>query len=154
MDSSAVRAVLGGPSQPNPTDRGKPGSKHHLLTDARSTPPCARLNAANAYDVTMLLPLLAAAPKAPPKHGGRARRLLADATDDSQGHRAEVCRRGWRPRFGRKKAPHGSRLGHERCVAEHAIGRLRLRYERKATLHQALLTLACAALCAHRLVHG
>ena len=38
-DSSSVRAVFGGLRRgPNPTDRGKAGSKHHLLTDAKGVP--------------------------------------------------------------------------------------------------------------------
>jgi transposase len=39
IDSSSVRAPCGGrDTGPNPTDRGKSGSKHHVLTDARGSP--------------------------------------------------------------------------------------------------------------------
>src|SRR6476646_8833429 len=38
-DSSSVRALGGGEETgPNPTDRGKPGSKHHVLTEAQGVP--------------------------------------------------------------------------------------------------------------------
>ena len=46
---------------PNPTDRGKPGSKHHVLTEANGTPLSAILTGANRHDVTSApggLPLL------------------------------------------------------------------------------------------------
>lgn len=112
----------------------------------------------------MLLALVDATPWPAPsarraRGQGRARRLLADAAYDSQAHRAALCARGLLPVIRRRKTPHGSGLGRERCVVEHAIGRLRqfrrlrLRYERRADIHQALLTLACAAVCAHRLVN-
>lgn len=39
-DSASVRAVGGEEKTgPNPTDRGKPGNKHHVLTAANG-PPC------------------------------------------------------------------------------------------------------------------
>jgi len=56
------RSGGGKASGPNPTDRGKPGSKHHLLTDARGTPLVAQLTAANGSDDTMLLDLVDAIP--------------------------------------------------------------------------------------------
>jgi transposase len=59
VDSGSVRAVGGGgKTGPNPTDRGKPGSKHHLITDARGLPLAAILTGANAHDVTQLIPLV------------------------------------------------------------------------------------------------
>ena len=63
VDSASVRAVGGGKkSGPNPTDRRKPGSKHHLVTDANGIPFAAILTGANAHDVTQLLPLMDAIP--------------------------------------------------------------------------------------------
>jgi transposase len=39
VDSSSVRAPGGGRKVgPNPTDRRKPGSKHHIITDGRGVP--------------------------------------------------------------------------------------------------------------------
>ena len=58
VDSGTVRAVGGGEKTgPNPTDRRKPGSKHHLLTDANGIPLKTILTGANRHDVTQLLPL-------------------------------------------------------------------------------------------------
>src|SRR4029078_9673768 len=47
---------------PNPTDRGKAGSKHHVITDAAGVPLATSLTGANAHDVTQLLPLIEAIP--------------------------------------------------------------------------------------------
>lgn len=47
VDSSSVRALRGGKTGPNPTDRRKKGSKHHLLTEARDIPLTAIVTGAN-----------------------------------------------------------------------------------------------------------
>src|SRR5829696_1473659 len=43
---------------PNSVDRGKPGSKYHLVVDRNGIPLAVRLSAANAHDTTQLLPLI------------------------------------------------------------------------------------------------
>src|SRR5262249_34422021 len=43
---------------PNPTDRGKPGYKDHLLVDGRGVPVSMMATAANVNDGPMLAPLL------------------------------------------------------------------------------------------------
>jgi len=46
----------GGPKTgPNPTDRARPGSTHHVLVDANGVPVSAILTGANRNDVTQLL---------------------------------------------------------------------------------------------------
>ena len=148
---------MGGRSgPPSPTDRAKPGSKHHLLTDAQGLPLVAQVSAANVADVRRLLPLVDAVNWPAPRQG-KPRRLLADAAYDSQRHRAELCARGLLPVIRRRGSGHGSGLGRERSVIERTFARLRqfrrlrLRYERRADLLHSLLTLACCVLCAHRL---
>jgi len=70
VDSSSVRAVGGGEKTgPNPTDRRKPGNKHHLLTDAHGIPLNGILTVANRHDVTQLLPLVATDPSVAGKPG-------------------------------------------------------------------------------------
>ena len=54
--------TVGGKTGPNPTDRRKPGSKHHVITDGRGIPLATILTGANRHDVTQLLPLVAAIP--------------------------------------------------------------------------------------------
>lgn len=57
----------------------------------------------------------------------------------------------------RRGVAHGSGLGQVRWAAERAVAwlhrfkRLRIRYERRADLHQGLLALACSLICLRRL---
>ncbi|RZD70771.1 hypothetical protein C0Q60_31390, partial [Streptomyces albidoflavus] len=37
---------------PSPVDRGRPGSKHHLITDRHGTPLAVSLTSGNRHDVT------------------------------------------------------------------------------------------------------
>jgi hypothetical protein len=50
VDSASVRAVGG--TGPNPADRRKLGSKHHLIIDVQDIPLAVILTAANRHDVT------------------------------------------------------------------------------------------------------
>ncbi|EON18871.1 transposase IS4 family protein [Cupriavidus sp. GA3-3] len=43
---------VGSKTGPNPTDRARPGSKHHLLTDAQGIPLSLILTGANRNDIT------------------------------------------------------------------------------------------------------
>src|SRR6185437_8063792 len=43
---------------PNPVDRGKPGSKIHILCDRRGLPLAVLISAANTPDAQLMLPLL------------------------------------------------------------------------------------------------
>jgi hypothetical protein len=47
---------------PNPIDRGKPGSKLHVLTDAAGLPLAVATSAANTHDSLALIPLGQAIP--------------------------------------------------------------------------------------------
>src|SRR5581483_633401 len=58
----APRDARGKKTGPNPTDRRKAGSKHHVLTDADGIPLVATLTAANRPDITQLLDLVDAMP--------------------------------------------------------------------------------------------
>jgi len=98
VDSASVRALAGGQKTgPNPTDRRKLGSKHHLLTDGQGVPLAITLTKANRHDVTQLLPLLA---RIPPVRGrrGRPRRrpdaVQGDRAYDSEPHRRVLQKRG------------------------------------------------------------
>ena len=69
LDSRALSATPprcgrygGEETGPSPVDRPKPGSKHHLITDANGIPLACLLTGANAHDVTQLLPLVEAIP--------------------------------------------------------------------------------------------
>ena len=59
---------------PNPTDRGKNGSKYHLFTDGNGIPLAVALSAANTDDSKLFEPLLDAAPAIKGSGRGRPRR--------------------------------------------------------------------------------
>ncbi|CAM0555329.1 IS5 family transposase ISPye1 [Vreelandella titanicae] len=47
MDSASIKAKRGSAIGPNPTDRGRPGTKRHLLADQKGTPLADVLSGAN-----------------------------------------------------------------------------------------------------------
>ena len=98
VDSASLRAPCGGAKTgPNPTDRRKLGSKHHLLTDGRGVPLACILTGANRHDVTQLLPLLDKVPRVRGRRGAPRRRpkhVQGDRAYDSEPHRKEVKKRG------------------------------------------------------------
>lgn len=135
---------------PNPTDRAKPGSKHHLLVDMKGHPLLVALSAANLNEVTILLPLMDAVPsikgrRGRPRH--RPDKLHADRGYASQTNRTGLRQRGIAPRIARKNVESRERLGRYRWIVEqrievlHRLRRLRVRDERRADIHLALLVL-------------
>ncbi len=143
---------------PNPTDRGKKGSKHHLLVDRTGIPLACRVSAANAHDVTMLFATLVACPL--PGYGQRGKypeQLYGDRAYDSQRHEGLLRWLGVEPLFAQRGEAHGSGLGRYRYVVERTIAavhqnrRLKVRYEKRRDIHQAFLTLACIKVCWYRL---
>ena len=144
---------------PNPVDRGKPGSKYHLVVDRTGIPLAVRLSAANAHDATQLIPLIDAIPSiiGPRGKPGRPRKrpakLHADKAYDSADLRRALRTRGITPRIARRGIDSSQRLGRYRWVVERTLAwllgfrRLGVRYERRADLLQALLHLACTLLC-------
>jgi hypothetical protein len=59
---------------PNPKDRGKPGTKLHLVTDARGTPLGFCLSGANRHGIVMMAATLDAIPSVRSGRRGRPRR--------------------------------------------------------------------------------
>jgi transposase len=140
---------------PNPTDRGRSGSKHCLLTDARGAPLVIQLEAANFHDVNTLLPLVVEIPAV----GGKAGRpkqkpaaLMADKAFDSQPLRALLNWLGIKPSIP-MRGDQQRGLGKHRWFIErtfswlHQFRRLRIRWERSPEYHQDLLSLAAAIIC-------
>lgn len=161
VDSSSVRAVGGGEKTgPNPTDRRKKGTKHHILTDANGIPLSETLTGANRHDVTQLMDLVDGIPPVAGKPGHPKQRpdeLYADRAYDSEPHREELRGRGIDPKLARRNTEHGSGLGVFRWVAERTIAwihnfrRLRLRFDRREDIHHAWLKLAESLLCFNKL---
>jgi transposase len=162
VDSSAVRALGGGEETgPNPTDRGKKGSKHHAVVDARGVPLAATVTAANTPDVNELLEVVDQVPDVGGKRGRprcRPEVLYGDRAYDSQPHREALRDRGIRPKLARRNTAHGSGLGVCRWVVErffshlHRFRKLRLRTDWTLPAHDALLKLACALICLNTLL--
>jgi transposase len=152
---------VGKKTGPNPTDRRKRGSKHHGLTDGWGIPLAALVTGAHRHDVTQLLPLLQAIPPVRGTRGRprrRPRRVQGDRGDDSAPHRQALRARGITPVLARRGTAHGSGLGLYRWVVERTLAwlpqwrRLRVRYERRADIHEAFLTLGCALICSRYLL--
>jgi IS5 family transposase len=147
----------GGPATgPNPTDRGKPGTKRHLVSDARGIPLAEFITAANVNEVTVLERLI---DSIPPVRGrvGRPRRrpekLHADKGYRSRRNQPALQARGIQSRIARPMIDASERLGRHRWVVERTFAwlnqmkRLVIRYERRADIHDALLSLACSLIC-------
>lgn len=157
VDSSFARARGPGDGRgPNPTDRGRPGVKHHVLTEAGGVPLQADVSPANVPDVKMLLPLV---DSVPPVRGqpGRPRQrpdaVYADRAYDSEPHREELRERGIEPKLARRKTAHGSGLGVYRWVVERTLGwfhgfrKLRSVTEYGLDMQYAFLDLAMCLIC-------
>ena len=121
------------------------------------------MSAANAHDLTELLPLVEAIPPIRGRVGQprrRPRQLYADRGYDSQAHRQALRDRAITPHLAHRYTGHGSGLGRYRWVVErtlswlHQFRRLRIRFERRASLHQAFLSLACSLICWRFLKHS
>jgi transposase len=157
VDSGTVRAVgAGGKTGPNPTDRGKPGSKHHVITDADGVPLKVTVTGANRHDSTQLRKLVDGVPAIAGKPGHprkRPRALYADRAYDSEDHRAWLRARHIVPHLARRNQEHGSGLGVFRWVSErtiswlHQFRRLRTRFDRDDRIHDAFVTLAECLIC-------
>ncbi|MFI7323672.1 IS5 family transposase [Streptomyces rubiginosohelvolus] len=154
------RAKGGPKTGRSPVDRGRTGSKHHLITDATGIPLAATLTGGNRNDVSQLIPLLQAVPSVRGKRGRPRRRpdvVLADRGYDHDKYRRLVWDLGVKPLIARRGTEHGSGLGTQRWVVERAFAhlhwfrRLRIRWEIRDDIHEAFLTLGCALICWRRL---
>ncbi|MEU5095047.1 IS5 family transposase [Streptomyces sp. NPDC020996] len=161
IDGSHVRAMKGGPKTgPSPVDRTRPGSKHHLITEAHGIPLAVSLTGGNRNDVTQLMPLIQAVPPVRGRRGRPRRRpdkLYADRGYDHDKRRKQVRAVGITPVIARRGTEHGSGLGVHRWVVEqsfallHWCRRLRIRWEIRDDIHEAFLSLACSIICWRRL---
>ena len=64
--------MKGGQNDPSLIDRARPGSKHHLVTEAHGIPLAVSLTDGNRHGVTQLDPLIEAIPPVRGRRGGRA----------------------------------------------------------------------------------
>ncbi|MFF5114153.1 IS5 family transposase [Streptosporangium sp. NPDC000509] len=163
VDSSHVRALKGGPKTgPSPVDRGRTGSKHHVITDGNGIPLAVSLGGGNRNDILQLMPLIEAIPPVRGKVGKSRRRpkaLYADRAYDHDRYRRQLREKRIEPIIARRGTPHGSGLGVHRWVVEqtlallHWFRRLRIRWEIRDDIHEAFMILASAIICWRRLNH-
>ena len=144
---------------PSPVDRGKTGSKIHVLSDRTGLPLSVAVSAANTNDAAALKPLVMAVPAIRSRHGPRRRKpakLHADKAYDHVELRKWVRDRGIGVRIARKGVESSDKLGQHRWVIERTVAwlfgyhRLAIRYERHASHFCAFLTLGAALTCFKR----
>ena len=141
-------------------DRGKAGSKHHLVVDGGGTPLAFELTAANVNEVTRLVPQVEAVPPVRGKVGAplsKPKLVMADRGYDSDDNRMALSGKGIATRIARRGTEHGSGLGVFRYVVEqtialfHQFRRLRVRDDRDDAIHESFMSLACSVTCWRRL---
>jgi IS5 family transposase len=151
-----ARSKRGSATGPNPTDRGKSGTKRHIVVERQGIPLAVKQTAANLHDSQMLAEMLDTIepikrPKGRPRK--RPEKLHGDKGYDYPACRRAVSERGIKVRIARKGIDSSERLGRHRWVVErtgswlNSYRRLRIRYERIDDIHQAFLDLGCALIC-------
>ncbi|MGA5114707.1 IS5 family transposase [Streptomyces pseudogriseolus] len=163
IDSVSVRAGKRGPlTGPKPTDRGKLGSKIHLITDRNGVPLSLGISGANMHDSLGLEPLVRGIPPIRSRRGPRRRRpakLHADKGYDYDHLRQWLRKRRIRHRIARKGIESSTRLGRHRWVVERTVSwlagcrRLHRRYERKAEHFLAFVGIAATLISYRRLTN-
>ncbi|MGX4731470.1 IS5 family transposase [Kitasatospora griseola] len=161
VDSVNMRALKKGDlTGPNPVDRGKYGSKIHLLAERTGLPLSLAVSGANLHDSQALIPLVEAIPPIRSRCGPRRRRpgrLHGDKAYDHRFIRSYLRRRQIPARIARRGVESSQRLGRHRWVIERTVAwfgafrRLHRRYERKADHFAAFASIAAALICTRRL---
>jgi transposase len=145
---------------PNPVDRGKKGSKIHLITERTGLPLAVAISAANVHDSLALERLVRSIPPIRSRRGPRRRRpakLHGDKGYDYAHLRAFLRGRGIIPRIARRGIESSQRLGRHRWVVERTVSwlggyrRLHRRYERRADHFASFVAIAAALICYRRL---
>ena len=162
-------APLGGnKTGPNPTDRGKVGTKRHLLVDGRGVPLAVHLSGANRHDITGLEHLigeegmLVARPEPAEQ---RSQHLCLDKAYDAEEAESLLERSGYTghiKRQGEKDEPGVGEVVHpaRRWKVERSISwlnnmrKLRVRWEKKAQNYRGLWLLAAALITYRRVISG
>ncbi len=168
IDTGSVKAPLAQEAVgPNPTDRGKKGTKRSLLVDARGIPLSIRASGANRHDVRLLVPtldrLVCRRPAPRPYH---RHHLCADrgyvgepaaAAIRAREYVPHVPQRGAQPSPLRRRRHPARRWVVERTLSWlNRFRKLLVRFEKRSRSYEGLLELVCA-LIAYRqviVIHG
>ena len=106
---------------PNPTDRGKLGSKRHVIVDGRGAPLALRVSGANRHDSMLfeeLLDALSPVGGLPGRPRSRPDKVHADKGYDYPKCRHALAQRGVAARIARRGMDSSERLGRHRWVVE------------------------------------
>lgn len=117
----ALPTTGGQETGPNPTDRGKCGSKRHIIADRRGLPLALSITGANRHDSMVFETLLDAMPEVPGLPGRPRQKpckLQADKGYDYRRRREHLSRRGILVRIARRGVGSSERLGRYRWVVE------------------------------------
>jgi putative transposase len=140
----------------NPTDRGKMGTKRHILVEVRGTPLAIALTGANRHEVTQVERLLDSVVVNRPDPTQEApQHLSADKAHDSKDARDAMMQRGYTPHVrarGEEREEKRSRPGYSprRWVMEachswlNRFRKILVRFEKTDRSYLALVQLACA----------
>lgn len=136
-----------------PVSRGRPGSKHHIITNLNSIPLAVAFTAANVHDSKMLKPILDLIPALRNRRGRPTRhpqKLHGDKGHDFPRCRKACKQRRIKHRIASRDIESSSYLGKYRWVVErtfawsHRYRRLLVRYECLSNIYLAFLILASA----------
>ncbi|MEU3445312.1 transposase [Streptomyces griseoincarnatus] len=144
---------------PNPVDRGKYGSKIHLITDRNGLPLSVGISRASVNDSQALVPLVQGIPPtALAEDLGGADRQNCTPTRAGLHRPAAMAIGSWHSAPDRPQGNGQSqRLGRHRWVVERTVSwlagccRLHHRYKRKAEHFLAFTSIACTLICLRRL---
>jgi transposase len=125
------------------------------LTDANGVPLAVTLSAANTHDIRSALSTVEEVPRVNGKRGRPRTRpdaLIADKAYDSQAFRAQLKALRIHPciphRGDSSRGLGKARWPIERTIAWlHQFRRLRIRWDKRAEIHQAFLHLAATVIC-------
>jgi transposase len=157
-------AFGGAQTGPNPTDRGKSGTKRNVLTDQRGAPLAVQITAANCHDMKAAFSTLdAVVTPRPPITPYHLQQLCLDKGYDYPEIHEGVCERGYLPHIRRKGepklAPGERKHPARRWVVERTnswhnrFRKLAVRFEKKVENYLALVHIACC-LIVYRLFLG
>lgn len=157
IDSTQVPAPgAGDATGPNPTDRGKSGTKHTLLVDGNGVPLALRTSGSNVSDQKEIIPIIVKFPKVkgkpgrPKEHPDEA---YADRGYDNEWARLLLRWLGIEPHIAKRRTEHGSGLGKVRWVVERTnawikgLRRMRVRWDRLIDVQEAWNNLAMSIIC-------
>ena len=151
----------------NPTDRGKLGSKRHILTDKEGIPLSTFITSANTHDVTVATNtidnvVIKRPSSKSPRHSKQKQNLCLDKAYHSKEVEQEIIKRGYNPhiRHRREEKKQNKKYTARRWVIERTnswhnrFRKLFTRYEKKDKNYLGLVQLANSFIVYRRLILG